>query len=83
MNSKDKLYILEMMIDRLTRELYSNGSMMGAVNSAYEAMSDEEKTNYTIKRKQLSTLVAYKAELLNTALTEIGCDVVEGFDFSL
>jgi hypothetical protein len=54
---KHTLDILEMMIDRISRELYSNGSMMGAVNSAYESMTDEEKQDYKIKRQQLSNFI--------------------------
>ena len=88
---KYALDIVEMMIDRLTRELCSNGSMMGAVNSAYESMSDTEKQNYTLKRKQLNDLITYKTDLLDAALQEMKTTGISGkkvtietgFDFSL
>ena len=88
---KYALDIVEMMIDRLSRELYSNGSMMGAVNSAYESMTQTEKDNYNIKRKQLNSLLKYKTDLLDAALTKMSNDGVgdktvtieTGFDFSL
>ena len=85
------LDIVEMMIDRLSRELYSNGSMMGAVNSAYESMTDEEKQDYKIKRQQLSNFIKYKTDLLDEALNEMSTTGVRGrkvtieagFNFSL
>ena len=88
---KYALDIVEMMIDRLTRELYSNGSMMGAVNSAYESMTQAEKDNYNIKRKQLNNLIKYKTDLLDAALEGMKTNGVgnkkvtieTGFDFSL
>ena len=88
---KYALDIVEMMIDRLTRELYSNGSMMGAVNSAYESMTQTEKDNYNIKRKQLNNLIKYKTDLLDAALNEMKTTgaggkkvtIETGFDFSL
>ena len=88
---KYALDIVEMMIDRLTRELYSNGSMMGAVNSAYESMTKAEKDNYNIKRKQLNNLIKYKTDLLNAALEQMestgvggkNVTIESGFDFSL
>jgi hypothetical protein len=90
-NLKYALDIVEMMIDRLTRELYSNGSMMGAVNSAYESMTQAEKDNYNIKRKQLNNLIKYKTDLLDAALNEMNTNgasgkkvtIETGFDFSL
>lgn len=90
-NLKYTLDIVEMMIDRLTRELYSNGSMMGAVNSAYESMTQTEKDNYNIKRKQLNNLIKYKTDLLDAALEVMNTTGVDGkkviietgFDFSL
>ena len=90
-NLKYALDIVEMMIDRLTRELYSNDSMMGAVNSAYESMTQAEKDNYNIKRKQLNDLIKYKTDLLDAALEELNTNGVggkkatieTGFDFSL
>lgn len=87
---KYALDIVEMMIDRLTRELYSNGSMMGAVNSAYESMTQTEKDNYDIKRKQLNNLIKYKTDLLDAALAKMesgvegkSVTVENNFDFSL
>lgn len=90
-NLKYTLDIVEMMIDRLTRELYSNGSMMGAVNSAYESMTDTEKQNYKIKRQQLNNLIKYKTELLDAALNEMNttgvggkkATIETGFNFSI
>ena len=87
---KYALDIVEMMIDRLTRELYSNGSMMGAVNSTYESMTQTEKDNYNIKRKQLNNLIKYKTDLLDAALAKMesgvegkSVTVENNFDFSL
>ena len=88
---KYALDITETMIDRLSRELYSNGSMMGAVNSAYEAMTQQEKQNYEIKRKQLNSLLAYRTGLLDYTITEMsgGTGTLptltkeSGFDFSI
>ncbi len=88
---KYALDVTEMMIDRLQRELYSNGSMMGAVNSAYEAMTQQEKDNYNIKRKELNKLLAYRTGLLDYTITEMGggtgtvptLENEENFDFTI
>lgn len=90
-DAKYALDITETMIDRLSRELYSNGSMMGAVNSAYEAMTQTEKENYEIKRKQLNYLLTYRTGLLDYTITEMsgGTGALptltkeSGFDFSI
>ena len=63
------LDVCEAMIDRLQRELYSNSSMMGAVNSAYESLSENEKNIYKAKREQLNNLLKYKTSVLDYALT--------------
>lgn len=86
---KFTLDVCERMIDRLQRELYSNGSIMGGVNSSYECMSDTEKQTYSKKRKQLNNLLKYRTEILNCALIEMNnvgvggktLDVVEDFTF--
>ena len=65
------LDVCEAMIDRLQRELYSNGSMMGAINSAYESLTEDEKIVYKAKREQLNNLLKYKTELLDYALEVI------------
>lgn len=90
-DAKYALDVTEMMIDRLQRELYSNGSMMGAQNSAYEALSQQEKQNYDIKRKELNKLLVYRTGLLDYAITEMGGGTgtvptltnESGFNFSL
>ena len=63
------LSICERMIDKLQRELYSNNAMLGAINSAYEALTENEKIIHKAKIQQLSYLITYRIEVLNYAET--------------
>lgn len=65
---KNALIVCEMMIDRLQRELLSNGSMLGAVNSSFESMTSDEKAAYNRKRQELTNLLKFKSDLLDAAL---------------
>ena len=65
------LSVCERMIDKLQRELYSNNAMLGAMNSAYEALTENDKIIYKAKVQQLGYLITYRIELLNYAETTL------------
>ena len=65
------LSICERMIDKLHRDLYSDNTMMGAVNSTYQSLSEDEKIIHKAKVQQLGYLITYKLELLTYAETTL------------
>ena len=87
------LDICEQMIDRLQREMYSNNSMLGAMNGGYDSMTTEEKDNYELKRKQLNDLLKFRTDMLDFSSnamksgsfsgTEPALTIENGFNFSL
>lgn len=80
------LLTCEKLMDALQSEMLSTAQMMGGLNSAYEAMTDEEKQEYSKKTKQLKNLVACRMTLLDDALNELqsnaNLEIVEEFSFS-
>lgn len=77
------LDICESMIDRLQRELYSNNAMLGAVNSAFEKLNEEERAAYKTKRKQLNNLLSYKTKMLDFALNVMKSGEITGTEPTL
>lgn len=73
----------EKLMETIQKDMLGNANMMGGVNSAYEAMSEEEREEYSKKTKQLKNLIQGKMKLLDTALDELDdVEKVDGFSFS-
>ena len=83
---KASLDVCDKMIDALNRKMYSNESIMGMLNDAFERMSEDEKEQYAVNRQQLTKLLDYRSLLLNEAINimssgDIPLTKIDGFSF--
>lgn len=71
MEQLDKLVLCQKLIDMYSREMFSNDSMMGMVNSNIAHMSEEQLEEYKEKRETLNKLIAKRDEIMGEAVTAI------------